>query len=106
MKLKPFYIREKDDDATLSRSFDLQYGFLELSSGGTRLHNPEMLKARLKEQGLDPEQFADHLKTFDWGMPPHSGWGMGLERLLTTLIGIDNVREVVLYPRDPDRLSP
>lgn len=106
MKLKPFYIREKEEDPTLSRSFDLQFGFLELSSGGTRLHNPETLKNRLKEQGLDPTQFADHLQTFDWGMPPHSGWGMGLERLMTTLIGIDNVREVVLYPRDPDRLSP
>ncbi len=106
MKLKPFYIREKDEDATLSRSFDLQYGYLELSSGGTRLHNSELLKARLSEKGLDPAQFADHLKTFDWGMPPHSGWGMGLDRLMTTLIGIDNVREVVLYPRDPDRLSP
>lgn len=106
MKLKPFYIREKDEDPTLSRSFDLQYGYLELSSGGTRLHSPEMLKARLKEQGLDPAQFTDHLKAFDWGMPPHSGWGMGLDRLMTTLIGIDNVREVVLYPRDPDRLSP
>ena len=106
MKLKPFYIREKDEDATLSRSFDLQYGYLELSSGGTRLHNTDVLKARLKEQDLDPSQFTDHLKTFDWGMPPHSGWGMGLDRLMTTLIGIDNVREVVLYPRDPDRLSP
>ena len=106
MKLKPFYIREKDEDATLSRSFDLQYWYLELSSGGTRLHDAELLKARLTEQGLDPAQFADHLKTYDWGMPPHSGWGMGLDRLMTTLIGIDNVREVVLYPRDPDRLSP
>ena len=106
MKLKPFYIREKDEDATLSRSFDLQYGYLELSSGGTRLHDSELLKARLSEQGLDPAQFEDHLKTFDWGMPPHSGWGMGLDRLMTTLIGMDNVREVVLYPRDPDRLSP
>ncbi|KEQ57033.1 Aspartate--tRNA ligase protein [Marine Group I thaumarchaeote SCGC RSA3] len=106
MKLKPFYIREKDEDPELSRSFDLQYGYLELSSGGTRLHNPEMLKARLKEQDLDPALFTDHLKAFDWGMPPHSGWGMGLDRLMTTLIGIDNVREVVLYPRDPDRLSP
>ena len=106
MKLKPFYIREKDEDPKLSRSFDLQYGYLELSSGGTRLHNTEVLKARLKEQGLDPAQFADHLQTFDWGMPPHSGWGMGLDRLMTTLIGIDNVREVVLYPRDPDRLKP
>lgn len=106
MKLKPFYIREKDDDPNISRSFDLQYGFLELSSGGTRLHDPEKIKERLKEQGLDPAQFTNHLQTFDWGMPPHSGWGMGLERLLTTLMGIDNVREVILYPRDPDRLTP
>ena len=106
MKLKPFYIHEKDDDDTLSRSFDLQYGYLELSSGGRRLHDPEQLKSRLEEQGLDPTSFEEHLKTFGWGMPPHSGWGMGLDRLMTVLIGIDNVREVVLYPRDPDRLKP
>ena len=106
MKLKPFYIHEKDDDPTLSRSFDLQYGYLELSSGGRRLHDPEQLKSRLKQQNLDPTSFEEHLKTFGWGMPPHSGWGLGLDRLLTVLIGIDNVREVVLYPRDPDRLRP
>jgi len=106
MSLKPFYIHEKDDDPTLSRSFDLQYGYLELSSGGRRLHDPEQLKSRLKEQNLDPTSFEEHLKTFGWGMPPHSGWGMGLDRLMTVLVGIDNVREVVLYPRDPDRLKP
>ena len=106
MKLKPFYIHEKDDDPTLSRSFDLQYGYLELSSGGRRLHDPEQLKARLKEQELNPANFTDHLESFGWGMPPHSGWGLGLDRLMTVLIGIDNVREVVLYPRDPDRLKP
>ena len=106
MKLKPFYIHEKDDDPTISRSFDLQYGYLELSSGGRRLHDPEQLKSRLKEQNLDPASFEEHLKTFGWGMPPHSGWGMGLDRLMTVLVGIDNVREVVLYPRDPDRLKP
>ncbi|MDC0170603.1 aspartate--tRNA(Asn) ligase [Candidatus Nitrosopelagicus sp.] len=106
MKLKPFYIHEKDDDPKLSRSFDLQYGYLELSSGGRRLHDPEQLRSRLKEQDLDPTSFEEHLKTFGWGMPPHSGWGMGLDRLMTVLIGIDNVREVVLYPRDPDRLKP
>lgn len=106
LKLKPFYIREKDEDAQLSRSFDLQYGYLELSSGGTRLHDPEILRGRLAEQNLDPAQFVDHLESFGWGMPPHSGWGMGLDRLLTIMVGIDNVREVVLYPRDPDRLSP
>jgi len=106
MKLKPFYIHEKDDDPILSRSFDLQYGYLELSSGGTRLHDPAKLKSRLKEQGLDPNQFVDHLRAFDWGMPPHSGWGLGLDRLMSVLTKIDNVREVVLYPRDPERLSP
>ena len=106
MKLKPFYIHGKDDDPTLSRSFDLQYGYLELSSGGRRLHDPEQLKSRLKEQNLNPASFEEHLKTFGWGMPPHSGWGMGLDRLMTVLIGIDNVREVTLYPRDPDRLKP
>lgn len=106
MKLKPFYIHEKDDDPTLSHSFDLQHGYLELSSGGTRLHDPVKLKSRLKEQGLDPNQFVDHLRAFDWGMPPHSGWGLGLDRLMSILTKIDNVREVVLYPRDPERLSP
>ena len=106
MKLKPFYIREKDDDQKISRSFDLQFGYLELSSGGTRLHDPKKIRTRLEEQGLDPSKFSNHLQAFDWGMPPHAGWGLGLERLMTTLIGIDNVREVVLYPRDPDRLTP
>lgn len=106
LKLKPFYIHEKDDDPTLSKSFDLQYGYLELSSGGTRLHNPEKIKSRLKEQGLDPTKFADHLRAFEWGMPPHSGWGLGLDRLMATITKIDNIREVVLYPRDSERLAP
>ena len=106
LKLKPFYIHEKEDDPTLSKSFDLQYGYLELSSGGRRLHDPVKLRSRLQEQGLNPSQFEDHLKAFDWGMPPHSGWGLGLDRLMSVLTQIDNVREVVLYPRDPERLFP
>ena len=106
MKLKPFYIHEKEEDPTLSKSFDLQFGYLELASGGMRLYDPTKLKSRLKEQGLDPSQFADHLRAFDWGMPPHSGWGLGLDRLMSVLAKMDNVREVVLYPRDPERLSP
>ncbi len=106
IKLKPFYITEKKDNVELSESFDLQYGYLELSSGGSRLHNPEKIKARLKEQNLDPSKFSEHLQAFDWGMPPHAGWGLGLERLLTIILGIDNVREVILYPRDPERLKP
>ena len=105
-KLKPFYIREKDDDPEISRSFDLQYGYLELSSGGTRLHNTDELRLRLEAQGLNPVQFAGHLESFSWGMPPHSGWGLGLDRLMAVITGVDNIREVVLYPRDPDRLHP
>ena len=106
IKLKPFYIMENQDNPEISESFDLQFGYLELSSGGTRLHNPEKIKMRLTEQGLDPTKFSEHLQAFDWGMPPHAGWGLGLERLLTIIIGIDNVREVILYPRDPERLKP
>ena len=79
---------------------------MELSSGGRRLHDPEKIKSRLKEQNLDPKNFEDHLKAFDWGMPPHSGWGLGLDRLLAIITGVDNIREVVLYPRDPERLKP
>ena len=104
--LKPFYIMESRDDPTISRSFDLQYGYLELSSGGTRMHDPEALRTRLQEQGLDPRAFVNHLRTFEWGMPPHSGWGLGLDRLVAVLTGTDNVRETVLYPRDPERLLP
>jgi aspartyl-tRNA synthetase len=106
MKLKPFYIHEKEDNPKLSKSFDLQYGYLELVSGGRRLHDPAKLRSRLAEQGLNPASFEEHLKAFDWGMPPHSGWGLGYDRLMMVLTGSQNVREVVLYPRDTDRLTP
>ena len=97
---------ENQENPEISESFDLQFGYLELSSGGTRLHDTEKIKTRLSEQDLDPAKFSEHLQAFDWGMPPHAGWGLGLERLLTVIIGIDNVREVILYPRDPERLKP
>ncbi len=106
LKLKPFYIHEKEENTKLSKSFDLQYGYLELVSGGRRLHDPAKLRNRLIEQGLNPTSFEEHLKAFDWGMPPHSGWGLGYDRLMMVLTGSQNVREVVLYPRDADRLTP
>ncbi len=106
LKLKPFYIHEKDGNSKLSMSFDLQYGYLELVSGGRRLHDPDRLRSRLAEQGLNPSSFEEHLKAFDWGMPPHSGWGMGFDRLMMVLTGKLNVRDVVLYPRDTERLTP
>lgn len=104
--LKPFYIMGREDDPEVSHSFDLQYGYLELSSGGTRIHDAQLLRKRLEEQDLDPAGFKSHLESFEWGMPPHSGWGMGLDRLVTVIAGLDNVRETVLYPRDPDRVAP
>jgi aspartyl-tRNA synthetase len=106
LKLKPFYIHEKEDNPRLSKSFDLQYSYLELASGGRRLHEPQKLRSRLIEKGLNPSSFEEHLKAFDWGMPPHSGWGLGFDRLMMVLTGSQNVREVVLYPRDSERFTP
>jgi nondiscriminating aspartyl-tRNA synthetase len=104
--LKPFYIQEKNNNPELSESFDLQYGYLELASGGTRLHEKDHLRSRLEKKGLRPQDFVEHLKAFDWGIPPHAGWGLGFDRLIMTLTNFQNVREVVLFPRDVDRLVP
>jgi len=106
LKLKPFYIHEKGDDQKLSQSFDLQYGYLELISGGQRQHDPLKLRQRLLEQGLDPAGFDSHLRVFEYGMPPHSGWGLGFDRLMMALTHSDNIRETVLYPRDTERIIP
>jgi aspartyl-tRNA synthetase len=105
-KLKPFYIRPTSHNPEISESFDLQYGWLELASGGTRIHEEALLLGRLKEQGLEAEHFKDHLQAFEVGMPPHSGWAVGLARLLMVMTGVDNIRECVLYPRDRTRLTP
>ena len=105
-KLKPFYILEHEKKSELSKSFDLQYGYLEIVSGGTREHDSERLKNKLLEKGLNPKSFSDHLQTFDWGMPPHSGCGLGFDRFIMILTNSTNIREVVLYPRDTERLSP
>ena len=106
LDLKPFYIHEKDENPAISKSFDLQFGYLELVSGGTRQHDVSRLKRRLESQGLSHEGFRDHLRVFEWGMPPHSGCGLGLDRLLMVLTGVNNIRETVLYPRDTSRISP
>ena len=105
-KLKPFYILEHKNKSELSKSFDLQYGYLEIVSGGNREHNSEKLRNKLLEKGLDPRSFSDHLRTFEWGMPPHSGCGIGFDRLMMILTNSTNIREVVLYPRDTERLRP
>lgn len=105
-KLKPFYILEHEKKSELSKSFDLQYGYLEIVSGGTREHDSGRLQNKLLEKGLNPKSFSDHLQTFEWGMPPHSGCGLGFDRFVMILTNSTNIREVVLYPRDTERLSP
>lgn len=103
--IKPFYVKPKPA-GTECESFDLMYGNLELSSGSTRIHDKNELTERMKKQGLNTNAFDFHLKVFDYGMPPHAGFGLGLERLMMSMCGVDNIRDVVLFPRDIDRLSP
>jgi nondiscriminating aspartyl-tRNA synthetase len=105
-KTKAFYIQPRDDNLELSEGFDLMWRWVELASGGTRIHSKELLTKRLTEQGLSKESFKTHLQAFDYGMPPHAGWGLGLARLVMVLTGIKNIREAVLFPRDQFRLTP
>ena len=103
---KAFYIKPRDDNPELCEGFDLMWRWIELASGGTRIATKELLIKRLKEKGLKPESFKHHLQAFDYGMPPHAGWAIGLERLTMMLTGKKNIREVTLYPRDRFRLTP
>ena len=102
---KPFYIMEKDG-TPYSFSFDLDYRGQEISSGGQREHRYEKLVERMKKKGLDPEDFSFYLDAFKYGMPPHGGWGIGIERLLVKMLDLPNIREAILFPRDPARLAP
>ncbi|HLC86834.1 MAG TPA: aspartate--tRNA(Asn) ligase [Candidatus Nanoarchaeia archaeon] len=101
---KPFYIMPKGTD--LSRGFDAIYQGMEISSGGQRVHIPELLIERLKVKGLNPKDFKSYVDSFRYGAPPHAGWGVGLERLTMLILRLNNIREAVLFPRDRDRLTP
>jgi aspartyl-tRNA synthetase len=105
-EIKPFYIKDHDDDEQLSTGFDMMHPRMELVSGGQREHRYERLIAGFEQQGLDPDQFEYYTKMFKYGMPPHAGWGLGGERLVMTMLGLPNIREAVLFPRDRQRLSP
>jgi nondiscriminating aspartyl-tRNA synthetase len=103
---RAFYIQPRNDNPDLCEGFDLMWRWVELVSGGTRIASKELLMKRLKEKELNPESFKYHLQAFDYGMPPHAGWAIGLERLTMMLTGKKNIREVALYPRDKFRLTP
>jgi len=87
-------------------SFDLLFRGLEITTGGLRIHNLETLKSSMKEKGLNPKDYESYLEAFKYGVPPHGGLAIGLERLTAKLLNIDNIRRTTLFPRDKQRLTP
>ena len=103
-KLKPFYIWPLDKE--ISGGFDAIYNGVEISSGGQRVHVPDILIKKLKEKGLKPASFKWYVDSFRYGSPIHSGWSIGLERITMGICDLDNIREACLFPRDRDRVAP
>ena len=104
--IKPFYIWPKDEKRGLSGGFDALYGGIEIASGGQRVHLSHILIKQLKNKGLNPSNFKWYVDAFRYGAPMHAGWSIGLERMTQTLLGLDNIREATLFPRDRRRLTP
>ncbi|MCU0632711.1 MAG: aspartate--tRNA(Asn) ligase [Methanolinea sp.] len=104
--IKPYYAMPYQDDPTVCKAFDLMHPRMELSSGSERVHQYDLLVRQIQSKGLNPESFSFYLTPFCYGMPPHSGWGLGAERLVMTMLGLSNIREAVLFPRDRHRLVP
>jgi aspartyl-tRNA synthetase len=100
---KPFYIMT---DGCASRGFDFEYRGLELASGGQREHRCEVLKQQIAGKGLNPDEFEFYLDAFKYGMPPHGGFGMGVDRFTQAVLQLENIREAVLFPRDSERIEP
>ncbi len=103
LSTKPFYT---NFDGEIARAFDLDYKGVEISSGGQRIHNVEVLRTRIKEKGLPVSSFEAYLKPFRFGMPPHGGFGLGIDRLIMQMLNLENIREGVLFPHDRRRLEP
>jgi aspartyl/asparaginyl-tRNA synthetase len=105
-ELRPAYTMPSLTDEGMTESFDLTYKGMEITTGGQRIHLYELLVEKFKEKGFDPEAFSFYLDPFKYGAPPHGGLGLGVERLTMQLLGIENIREATLLPRDRDRLTP
>jgi nondiscriminating aspartyl-tRNA synthetase len=102
---RPFYTAPRGTGGA-AQSFDLLFHGVEITTGGQRLHHREDLERALHARGMNPQSFASHLRMFDLGMPPHGGLAIGLERLTAQVLGLRNIRETVLYPRDRYRITP
>ena len=105
-KKRPFYAMDDPEDKRYTKSFDLLFHGLEITTGGQRIHDYKMLSEKIAARGMTEEGMEQYLSAFKHGMPPHGGLGIGLERLTMKLIGEDNVRETTLFPRDLTRLEP
>jgi nondiscriminating aspartyl-tRNA synthetase len=104
-----FYHKVKDDNPEIAERFDLLFRGVEIATGSMREHRYDKLVKQLKENtGGSPDDpgFKYFLQAFKYGMPPHGGFGMGLERLVEKIIGLNNVKEATLFPRDINRLAP
>ncbi len=102
---RPFYTMEDNEDPGFTKSFDLLFRGVEITTGGQRVHEYDMLLEKLKAKKLDPDNFSFYLQAFKYGMPPHGGWGMGLERLTQKMLGVANVKEATIFPRDMNRID-
>lgn len=102
---RPFYTMEDAEDPGFTKSFDLLFRGVEITTGGQRVHDYETMIAKLKAKNLNPDNFSFYLQAFKYGMPPHGGWGMGLERLTQKMLGLDNAKEAALFPRDMNRID-
>lgn len=105
-KKRPFYAMDDPADPTYTLSFDLLYKGLEITTGGQRIHQYDKLMEKIAQRSMETEGMEHYLSAFKYGMPPHGGLGIGMERLTMQLIGEDNVREATLFPRDLSRLEP
>lgn len=102
---RPFYTYRDEADPNYTKGFDLLFRGVEITTGGQRIHDYDALVASMKEKGLVPERFAFYLEAFKYGLPPHGGFGMGLERVIQKLLGLSNVKEANLFPRDLNRID-
>ena len=105
-KKRPFYAMDDPADPRFTLSFDLLFRGLEVTTGGQRIHDYREITAKMEKRGMDPEDIASYLMIFKYGMPPHGGLGIGLERLTMRLLDEQNVREASLFPWDVTRLEP
>jgi aspartyl-tRNA synthetase len=103
---KFYYMQEVEGDEIASRKFDLIYKGQELSSGGQRQHDLDTLEEWMERQDVDKSNFSFYLEAFKFGMPPHGGYGLGVDRMIQKIAELDNIKEAILFPRDPDRLEP